>query len=142
SPNDPTNPEDPTVRGPNGPSGTGPEPTGADQDTRRDAVLPGAPLGHHGPYGTTEVTATEGVDRTVTLVDPPDESGADGISQSDPHQETQRSNLDYAMRVIVGRALPDVRDGLNPVHRRIVYAMFDGGHRPARSYSKCAKVVG
>ncbi|MFC7375840.1 DNA gyrase subunit A [Brachybacterium sp. GCM10030267] len=54
----------------------------------------------------------------------------------------QHSYLDYAMSVIVSRALPDVRDGLKPVHRRIVYAMYDGGYRPDRSFSKCAKVVG
>ena len=142
SPNDPTNPEDPTVGGPNGPSGTGPEPTGAEQDAGSDPVLPGAPVGHLGPDGTTEVTATEAGDRTVTLVDPLDESEVDRISQIDLNQEMQRSYLDYAMSVIVGRALPDVRDGLKPVHRRIVYAMFDGGYRPDRSFSKCAKVVG
>jgi DNA gyrase subunit A len=56
--------------------------------------------------------------------------------------EMQRSYLDYAMSVIVGRALPDVRDGLKPVHRRIVYAMYDGGFRPDRGYFKCARVVG
>ncbi len=54
----------------------------------------------------------------------------------------QRSYLDYAMSVIVGRALPDVRDGLKPVHRRVLYAMFDGGYRPDRAYSKCTRVVG
>ncbi|WP_372360913.1 DNA gyrase subunit A [Agilicoccus flavus] len=54
----------------------------------------------------------------------------------------QRSYIEYAMSVIVSRALPDVRDGLKPVHRRIVYAMYDGGYRPDRSYSKCARVVG
>ncbi|WSG47838.1 DNA gyrase subunit A [Dactylosporangium sp. NBC_01737] len=53
-----------------------------------------------------------------------------------------RSYLDYAMSVIVGRALPDVRDGLKPVHRKILYAMFDGGYRPDRGYVKCARVVG
>jgi DNA gyrase subunit A len=53
-----------------------------------------------------------------------------------------RSYLDYAMSVIVGRALPDVRDGLKPVHRRVLYAMFDGGYRPDRGYSKCSRVVG
>ncbi|MGQ4495407.1 DNA gyrase subunit A, partial [Dermabacteraceae bacterium P13101] len=66
----------------------------------------------------------------------------DHIEQVDLNQEMQRSYLDYAMSVIVGRALPDVRDGLKPVHRRIVYAMYDGGYRPDRSFSKCAKVVG
>ena len=54
----------------------------------------------------------------------------------------QRSYIDYAMAVIVGRALPDVRDGLKPVHRRLLYAMYDGGYRPDRGYSKCARVVG
>ena len=56
--------------------------------------------------------------------------------------EMQRSYIDYAMSVIVGRALPDVRDGLKPVHTRILYAMYDGGYRPDRSYFKCARVVG
>jgi len=56
--------------------------------------------------------------------------------------EMQRSYLDYAMSVIVGRALPDVRDGLKPVHVRILYAMYDGGYRPDRGYSKCSRVVG
>ncbi|NCT91460.1 DNA gyrase subunit A [Cellulomonas sp. APG4] len=54
----------------------------------------------------------------------------------------QRSYLDYAMSVIVGRALPDVRDGLKPVHRRVLYAMYDGGYRPDRQFSKCSRVVG
>ncbi|TFD29719.1 DNA gyrase subunit A [Cryobacterium cryoconiti] len=54
----------------------------------------------------------------------------------------QRSYLDYAMSVIVGRALPDVRDGMKPVHRRVIYAMFDGGYRPDKAFSKCARVVG
>src|SRR5688572_17306298 len=54
----------------------------------------------------------------------------------------QRSYLDYAMSVIVGRALPEVRDGLKPVHRRVLYAMYDGGYRPDRGYFKCARVVG
>ena len=53
-----------------------------------------------------------------------------------------RSYIDYAMTVIVGRALPDVRDGLKPVHRRVLYAMYDGGYRPDRGFSKCARVVG
>ena len=49
----------------------------------------------------------------------------------------QRAYIDYAMAVIVGRALPDVRDGLKPVHRRVLYAMYDGGYRPDRGFSKC-----
>ena len=64
------------------------------------------------------------------------------IDQVDLQVEMQRSYLDYAMSVIVGRALPDVRDGLKPVHRRVIYGMYDGGYRPDRAYSKCARVVG
>ena len=64
------------------------------------------------------------------------------IEQVDLQVEMQRSYLDYAMSVIVGRALPDVRDGLKPVHRRVIYAMYDGGYRPDRAYSKCSRVVG
>lgn len=60
----------------------------------------------------------------------------------DLNTEMQRSYIDYAMTVIVSRALPDVRDGLKPVHRRVVYAMFDGGYRPDRGYNKCSRVVG
>ncbi|MCW4466638.1 DNA gyrase subunit A [Glutamicibacter sp. MNS18] len=66
----------------------------------------------------------------------------DRIDQVDLQTEMQRSYLDYAMAVIVGRALPDVRDGLKPVHRRVLYAMYDGGYRPERAYNKCARVVG
>ncbi|WP_442885909.1 DNA gyrase subunit A [Aeromicrobium sp. Sec7.5] len=54
----------------------------------------------------------------------------------------QRSYIDYAMSVIVSRALPDVRDGLKPVHRRVLYAMYDGGYRPDRGFSKCSRIVG
>ena len=64
------------------------------------------------------------------------------IDQVDLQSEMQRSYLDYAMSVIVGRALPEVRDGLKPVHRRVIYAMFDGGYRPDKAFSKCARVVG
>ncbi|WP_309130732.1 DNA gyrase subunit A [Brevibacterium sp.] len=64
------------------------------------------------------------------------------VEQVDLNLEMQRSYLDYAMSVIVGRALPDVRDGLKPVHRRVLYAMFDGGYRPDRNFSKCSRVVG
>ncbi|MDF2091287.1 DNA gyrase subunit A [Knoellia sp. 3-2P3] len=60
----------------------------------------------------------------------------------DLNTEMQRSYIDYAMTVIVSRALPDVRDGLKPVHRRVVYAMYDGGYRPDRGYNKCSRVVG
>jgi DNA gyrase subunit A len=64
------------------------------------------------------------------------------IEPVDLQVEMQRSYMDYAMSVIVSRALPDVRDGLKPVHRRVLYAMFDGGYRPDRQFSKCARIVG
>lgn len=64
------------------------------------------------------------------------------IEEIDLNVEIQRSYLDYAMSVIVGRALPDVRDGLKPVHRRVLYAMYDGGYRPDRGWNKCSRVVG
>lgn len=64
------------------------------------------------------------------------------IEPVDIQTEMQRSYLDYAMSVIVSRALPDVRDGLKPVHRRVLYAMYDGGYRPDRGYFKCSRVVG
>jgi DNA gyrase subunit A len=75
----------------------------------------------------------------VTL--PPDEP-RDRVEPVDIQVEMQRSYLDYAMSVIVARALPEVRDGLKPVHRRVLYAMYDGGYRPDRGYFKCARVVG
>ena len=68
--------------------------------------------------------------------------GGDRTEPVDIQVEMQRSYIDYAMSVIVGRALPDVRDGLKPVHTRILFAMYDGGYRPDRGYSKCARVIG
>ena len=75
--------------------------------------------------------------------------GPEGPDGSDPRvrpidlqESMKRSYIDYAMAVIVGRALPDVRDGLKPVHRRVLYAMYDGGYRPDRGFNKCARVVG
>jgi DNA gyrase subunit A len=62
----------------------------------------------------------------------------DRVEPVDLQQEMQRSYIDYAMSVIVGRALPEVRDGLKPVHRRVLFAMYDQGFRPDRSYVKCA----
>ncbi|MCP9952190.1 DNA gyrase subunit A [Actinomadura madurae] len=72
------------------------------------------------------------------------EGGGPGerIEPVDIQVEMQKSYLDYAMSVIVARALPEVRDGLKPVHRRVLYAMYDGGYRPDRGYFKCARVVG
>jgi DNA gyrase subunit A len=72
---------------------------------------------------------------------PPGPGGGDRIEPVDIQAEMQKSYIDYSMSVIVGRALPDVRDGLKPVHRRILYAMWDNGYRPDRSYVKSAKPV-
>ena len=80
---------------------------------------------------------------TDTTDVPPIDPGPHGrIEPVDLQVEMQRSYLDYAMSVIVQRALPDVRDGLKPVHRRVLYAMYDGGYRPDRGFSKCSRVVG
>ena len=70
------------------------------------------------------------------------EGGGGRIEPIELQTSMQRAYIDYAMAVIVGRALPDVRDGLKPVHRRVLYAMFDGGYRPDRGFSKCSRVVG
>ena len=64
------------------------------------------------------------------------------IQRKDLQQEMRESYLAYALSVIVERALPDVRDGMKPVHRRVIYAMYDGGYRPDRGYNKCSRVVG
>src|ERR1041384_2624952 len=74
----------------------------------------------------------------------PEEGGETGLRVEPVGLETemQGSYLDYAMSVIVSRALPDVRDGLKPVHRRVLYAMYDGGYRPDRGFYKCSRVVG
>ncbi len=78
-------------------------------------------------------------DTTGTGLDP---DRHDKIEQVDLQVEMQRSYLDYAMSVIIGRALPRVEDGLKPVHRRVIYAMYDGGYRPDRAFSKCTRVIG
>ena len=88
-------------------------------------------------------------------LDPPDDDVVEGADndeltppaaarteQIDLQVEIQRSYLDYAMSVIVGRALPDVRDGLKPVHRRVLYAMRELGNRPDRGWNKCSRIVG
>ena len=72
----------------------------------------------------------------------PEEPVSGSIEPIEIQEEMERSFLEYSMSVIVARALPDVRDGLKPVHRRILYSMFDNGQRPDRPHSKCAKVVG
>jgi DNA gyrase subunit A len=78
------------------------------------------------------------------VTDTPDLPGVPNprIEPRDLRAELSRSYMDYAMSVIVGRALPDVRDGLKPVHRRVLYAMYDGGYRPDRPYSKSSRIVG
>ncbi len=73
---------------------------------------------------------------------PPTITPGDRTEPIDLNTEMQRSYIEYAMSVIVSRALPDVRDGLKPVHRRVIYAMYDGGYRPDRGYNKCSRVVG
>ena len=78
---------------------------------------------------------------TDTTLPPGDEAG-DRVEPVDIQQEMQRSYIDYAMSVIVGRALQLVEDGLKPVHRRVLYSMFDSGFRPDRGFVKCARVVG
>ena len=104
------------------------------------------------------IVAGANIDEAVVEVDEPpavdaggDQSGDDAgvpeavVGRIDPvnlEKEMQRSYLDYAMSVIVGRALPDVRDGLKPVHRRILYTMYDGGYRPNAGFYKCMRVVG
>ncbi|MBV7701567.1 DNA gyrase subunit A [Nocardia sp. 852002-20019_SCH5090214] len=72
---------------------------------------------------------------------PPNGGAGDRIEPVDIQNEMQSSYIDYAMSVIVGRALPDVRDGLKPVHRRVLYAMYDNGYRPDRGYVKSARPV-
>jgi DNA gyrase subunit A len=76
------------------------------------------------------------------MTDTTEPPGFDRVEPVDIQTEMQRSYIDYAMSVIVGRALPDVRDGLKPVHRKILYGMYDSGFRPDRNYVKCGRVVG
>ena len=91
--------------------------------------------------GIRESFESQLTDKGIAMTEqPPIET--DRTEPIDLNTEMQRSYIDYAMSVIVSRALPDVRDGLKPVHRRVVYAMYDGGYRPDRGYNKCARVVG
>src|SRR5215472_13905956 len=90
--------------------------------------------GQEGPPGT------EGPGGPVGPGGPGEPGGT--LEPVDIQVEMQKSYVDYAMSVIVGRALPDVRDGLKPVHVRVLYAMYDGGYRPDRGRSKCSRVVG
>ena len=79
---------------------------------------------------------------TETPIDGTGANSPDRIEPIELQTVMQQSYIDYAMTVIVGRALPDVRDGLKPVHRRILYAMYDGGYRPDRGFNKCSRIVG
>ena len=80
----------------------------------------------------------------LPLTPPPggDGPGAANIQPVNIEEEMRRSYLDYSMSVIIGRALPDVRDGLKPVHRRILYTMSQMGLQPNRATRKCARIVG
>ena len=82
------------------------------------------------------------VEGDIVATDATPAQAGGNVEVVDLRSEMERSYLDYAMAVIIGRALPDVRDGLKPVHRRVIYAMYDGGYRPERSFNKCARVVG
>jgi len=95
------------------------------------------------PDEVVEGDVVDVVDADV-IVDPgaPELPETDRVEAVDLNTEMQRSYIDYAMAVIVSRALPDVRDGLKPVHRRVIYAMYDGGYRPDRGFYKCSRVVG
>jgi DNA gyrase subunit A len=118
------------------------EPDQPDQDP---TPLPGAAGGDGGtPVGTPEPTPGDPVARAVDGT-PLDETGSVLAARVEPvviEDEMRSSYLDYAMSVIVGRALPDARDGLKPVHRRILYSMDETGLRPDRPYRKCASAVG
>ncbi len=113
-----------------------------------DGGQPGEVTGAPGPEGeapvTTEPTPADPIARAGDGT-PLDEAGAMLAARVEPvviEDEMRSSYLDYAMSVIVGRALPDVRDGLKPVHRRILYSMDETGLRPDRPYRKCASAVG
>jgi len=81
-------------------------------------------------------------DAPASESDDPADSAADGVTVVEIQEEMESSFLDYAMSVIVSRALPDARDGLKPVHRRILWSMYDQGFRPDRAHVKCARVTG
>ena len=91
---------------------------------------------------TTRGTGGRGGNGDGSGLPPAGEEPAGAVEPIEIQEEMERSFLEYSMSVIVSRALPDVRDGLKPVHRRILYSMFDRGLRPDRPHNKCAKVVG
>ncbi|MGY5319550.1 DNA gyrase subunit A [Neomicrococcus lactis] len=107
-----------------------------------DAATEGASTSESAAAGSGEVVANDAAAGATAGAVVEGEVLTDRVEQIDLQAEMQRSYLDYAMAVIVGRALPDVRDGLKPVHRRVIYGMFDGGYRPERSFNKSARIVG
>ena len=117
-----------TPQGPNGPDDPG--------ENLDDEILGGGVEGRTGGNPVSEQDAAGEAEGTIT------EPRKGIVEQVDLQTEIQNSYLEYAMSVIVGRALPDVRDGLKPVHRRVIYAMYDGGYRPDRGWNKCSRVVG
>ncbi|WP_420176354.1 DNA gyrase subunit A [Luteococcus sp. OSA5] len=109
-------------------------PQGSDEQANSDDLSPVEEI-----VGDEGEKPSEGSISTVEDIEAPNHGRTEPIDLND---EIQKSYLDYAMSVIVGRALPDVRDGLKPVHRRVLYAMYDGGYRPDRGWNKCSRVVG
>ena len=107
------------------------------QDQNQQADSPEKPQHSGAAFGGGDTASADALENNSGLF-----QAKGHINQVDLETEMQRSYLDYAMSVIVGRALPEVRDGLKPVHRRILYAMYDGGYRPNAGFSKCMRVVG
>ena len=107
------------------------------QDQNQQADSPETPQHSGAAFGGGDTASADALESNSGLF-----QAKGHINQVDLETEMQRSYLDYAMSVIVGRALPEVRDGLKPVHRRILYAMYDGGYRPNAGFSKCMRVVG
>lgn len=107
------------------------------QDQNQQADSPETPQHSGAAFGGGDTASADTLENNSGLF-----QAKGHINQVDLETEMQRSYLDYAMSVIVGRALPEVRDGLKPVHRRILYAMYDGGYRPNAGFSKCMRVVG
>ncbi len=121
-----------------------PQPPGNDglEHTDDDAIQPTESVDDivaaNDPGADDDSASTE----TISTVDEIDAPTGGRVEPIELNDEIQRSYLDYAMSVIVGRALPDVRDGLKPVHRRVLYGMYDGGFRPDRGWNKCSRIVG
>ena len=109
----------------------------ADDNSTNNGVTPNDSDEQFTPDGSMEPLSPQEADNTDYGL-----MTGERIQKKDLQQEMRESYLAYALSVIVERALPDVRDGMKPVHRRVVYAMYDGGYRPDRGYNKCSRVVG